>query len=344
MNKQDINLYNLLVANGVLNTPPLNDLSVRTWGANLININGHYSSYLLNILQPNSHGPIEKHPYIDLYSADCNFQREILLLGTFPPSSYINNLPVNNLPNPNIQNNNPTHYFYGNMNDLWFYLFGLNGEAITIPNIQAQLNANNISISDVFSYVQRNKMISAFDSEYRNIVSNCNIEKVFHFESNIHTILLTSGSLNSFLTNTTSTLTGLMWVLQDCLGGLNNFSITGDKLGNGPYYPLNNQGIQNAINQQDNGIIWWLKSEKKKIRIINLPSPAPTASRQMKKSPYFKKWLNYKANLNLIPPIAVNANVNNYLNNYPGVFNAPYTKQYRQEVYQMVLNNTIQLI
>ena len=344
MNKQDLNLYNFLLANGVLNTPPLNDLAVRAWGANWNNINEHYSSYFLNIIQPNSHGPIEKHPYIDLYVADCDFQREILLLGTFPPSSYINNLPVNNLPNPNIQNNNPTHYFYGNMNDLWFYLFGLNGGAITIPNIQAQLNANNMSISDVFSFAQRNMMNSAFDSEYRNIISNCNIAQVFDYESKIHTILLTSGSLNSFLTNTTSTLTGLMWVLQDCLGGLNNFTLTGDKFGNGPYYPLNNQGIQNAINQQDNGIIWWLKSEKKKIRIINLPSPARTASIQMKKSPYFKKWLNYKANNNAIPPIAANANVNNYLNIYPGIFNAPYTRQYREEVYQMVVNNTVHLI
>ena len=344
MKKQDLNLYNLLEANGVINTPPLNDLAVRAWGANRNNINEHYSSYLLNIIQPNSHGPIEKHPYIDLYAADCDFQREILLLGTFPPSSYINNLLVNNLPNPNIQNNNPTHYFYGNTNDLWFYLFGLNVGDINIPNLQTQLNINNMSISDVFSFVQRKTMISPLDREYRNIISNCNIANIFKNESQIHTILITSGSLNSFLTQTTSTLSGLMWILQDCLGGLNNFTLTGDKLGNGPYFPLNNQGIQNAINQQDNGIIWWLKSENKKIRIINLPSPAQTASIGMKNSPYFIKWLNYTANLNNIPPIAANANVNNYLNNYPLIFRAPHTKQYRREVYQMVLNNTVHLV
>ena len=287
MKKQNINLCDSLQANGVLNTPILNDQGVRAWGENWMNVLEHYSSYFLNFLHPMSHGPIEKHPYIELYAADCDFQREILLLGTFPPSSYINNLLVNNLPNPNIQNNNPTHYFYGNMNDIWFYLFGLIGEAITIPNIQAQLNANKMSISDVFSFVQRETMNSASDSEYRNIISNCNIINIFKYESNIHTILLTSGSLSSFLTNTTSTLTGLMWVLQDCLGGLNNFTLTGDKLGNGPYYPLDNQGIQNSVNQQDNGIIWWLKSKKKKIRIINLPSHSPTAAIRMKNSPYF---------------------------------------------------------
>lgn len=344
MHKQDFNHHNFLLANGVLNTPPFNELTIREWGENWNNISEHLSSYLLNIIQPNSHGPIEKHPYIDLYAADCDFQRELLLLGTFPPSSYINNLPVNNLPNLNIQNNNPTHYFYGNMNDLWFYLFGLNGAAITIPNIQAQLIATSMSISDVFSFVQRKKMNSALDSEYRNIISNCNIAKVFGSESKIHTILLTSGSLNSFINKTTSTLTGLMWVLQDCLGGLHNFTITGDKFGNGPYHTLSKQGIQNAINQQENGIIWWLKSKKKKIRIINLPSPARTASIQMKTSPYFIKWLNYKANNNALPPIAANANLNDYLENYPGIFNHPYTIQYRQEVYQMVINNTVHLI
>lgn len=343
MKKQDLNIYNFLIANGI-NTPPLYDLAIREWGENWNNVIGHYSSYFLNITQPNSSGPIEKHPYIDLYANDCDFQREILLLGTYPPSSYINNLQVNNLPNTNIQNNNPTHYFYGNMKDLWFYLFGLNEVSLTIPNIQAQLYTNNISISDVFSFVQRKNLISPFDSEYRNIISNCIIAQVFDNKSNIHTILLTSGSLNSFLTNSTSTLTGLMWVLEDCFGGLNNFTITGDKLGIGPYYPLNYQGIQSTINQQDNGIIWWLKFEKKKVRIINLPSPSQTASRTMKKSPYFIKWLNYKANQNAIPQIEADANINNYLINHPGVFYAPHTKQYRQEVYQMVLNNTIHMI
>lgn len=87
MRKQDANLYNFLIVNGVLNTPPLNDQAIRNWGINLVNVYEHYSSYLLNIQAPNSPGPIEKHPYIELYQADCNLQREILLLGTFPPSS-----------------------------------------------------------------------------------------------------------------------------------------------------------------------------------------------------------------------------------------------------------------
>ena len=344
MRKTDLNLYNFLIVNGILNTPALNDNAIRILGANWENVYEHYSSHLLNIQAPNSAGPIEKHPYIDLYLTDCNFQRETLLLGTFPPSSYINNLPVQNLPNPNVQNNNPTHYFYGNMNDLWFYLFGLNGGALTIQTIQESLNTNDLSISDVFAYVQRKTMISAFDSEYKNIVLNCKIKEIFNLESKINTILFTSGSLSSFLSNTTSTLTGFRWILEDCCNGLNNFTISGDINGNGQYYPINTIGVQNSVIQQNDGIVWWLKYGTKKIKIINLPSPAPMAAQKMINSPFFKKWINYKATINGIPPLDFGANLKQYLNLYPGIFNEPFTKHYRRETYQMVLNNTIHLV
>ena len=38
------------------------------------------------------------------------------------------------------------------------------------------------------------------------------------------------------------------------------------------------------------------------------------------------------------------ANLKQYLNLYPGIFNEPFTKHYRRETYQMVLNNTIHLV
>lgn len=344
MRRQDENLNNFLNLNEVINTPLYSDLAIRNWGTDKNSFYMHYDSYLQNVQQINSPGPIEKHPYLELYQTDCDFQREILLLGTFPPSTYLNNLGLNNLPNPNVQNNNPTHYFYGNMNDLWYYLFGLNGVEITIPGIQASIKDNDLSISDVFAFVQRMKMKSAFDSEYRNIVLNDNLREIFNPISKIKTILFTSGNLSSFLSNTTSTLTGFRWILEDCFDGLNNFTISGDISGNGEYYTINAHGIQNAIIQQNDGIIWWLKSGLKKIRIINLPSPAPMAAQKMISSPFFKKWINYKAIGNEIQALEVGANVNHYLNAFPIVYNAPYTKQYRREIYQMVLNNTIHLI
>jgi hypothetical protein len=338
-------IYNFLNQNGVANTPALTDLVIRNWGSVINNVYEHLDSYLGLIQQPNSPGPIEKHPYIDLYATDCDFQRHTILLGTFPPSSYLNNLPLNNLPNPNVQNNNPTHFFYGNMNSLWNYLFpGIQGN-IAIPFLQQQLALHDISISDVFSFVQRKNMRSAADSDLKNIVVNCNLSRLFDSSSSIKTVLFTSGKLDSFLSNSVSTLTGFRWILEDCCGGLDAFTISGDISGNGPYYPINNTGLQMAVLQQEGGIVWWLKSENKTIRIINLPSPAGAAAIQMFNSSFFRKWINYKANLLGLPQLQMGQNVSQYLTiNHHLIANGIPTTQYRQEVYQMVLNNTIHLI
>jgi len=53
------------------------------------------------------------------------------------------------------------------------------------------------------------------------------------------------------------------------------------------------------------------------------------AAQKMINSLYFKKWLNYKAVINNIAPLAVGGNVKQYLNAFPVIFNAPYTKQYQ---------------
>jgi hypothetical protein len=341
MRNLNLEIYNFLNQNGILNTPLLNDQAIRNWGEDLNNVYEHYSSYLQNVQIPNSPGPIEKHPYIDLYNDDCDFQRDTLLLGTFPPSSYINNLPINHFPNPNIQNNNPSHYFYGNMNDLWFYLFGLEGAEVTIPSIQSLLKENSISISDVFTFLQRKKMKSASDSDLKNIVLNCNLKEIFNTNTKIKTVLFTSGKLDDFLKNSVSTLTGFRWILEDCFDGLHHFTISGDINGNGEFYPINNAGIQNSLHQQNGGIIWWLKFGDKKIRIVNLPSPAGTAAIQMPNSSFFKKWMIFKARTNGIPSYVEGGNITNYLNQYPLVFIGRPTKQYRREIYQMFLNNTL---
>jgi hypothetical protein len=345
MRKMSQRLYNFLINNGIANTPVCTDQAFRTWGEDINNVYEHLDSYLGLIHEPNSPGPIEKHPYIDLYAADFDFQRNTILLGTFPPSSYLNNLPLNNLPNPNVQNNNPTHFFYGNMNSLWNYLFpGIQGN-IAIPFLQQQLALHDISISDVFSFVQRKNMRSAADSDLKNIVVNCKLSRLFDSSSSIETVLFTSGSLNSFLSNSVSTLTGFRWVLEDCCGGLDAFTISGDISGNGPYYPINNAGLQMAVQQQEGGIVWWLKSENKTIRIINLPSPAGAAAIQMFNSSFFRKWINYKANLLGLPQLQIGQNVRQYLIiNHQLIANGSPTTQYRQEVYEMVLNNTIHLI
>ena len=112
MRRISIDLYEELIQNGVLSTPALlNDEAIREWGTNNNNVIRHYESYLDVYQQPDSIGPIEKHPYIEFYENDFDLSRRFLLLGTFPPSSYFNNLGLEGLPNVNIQPNNPLNYY-----------------------------------------------------------------------------------------------------------------------------------------------------------------------------------------------------------------------------------------
>lgn len=344
MRKLDLNIYNQLTQNEVHFTPEINVQNITDWGQNLENIYNHYDSYLLNFDEVNSIGCLEKHPYLNIYEDDYDLSRGTLILGTFPPSSYFNNLPLVNLPNPNIQPNQPVNYFYGNLNELWYFLFGLNPIDLTVENIRTLLAQNNISISDVIKYAQRKVMKNSDDKNLKNIVINCSLSKVFNKDSNVHTILFTSGSLSSFLGSSTSALTGFRWILEDCCGGLESFQINGNLDGNGDYYQINQIGIQHAIDQQNGGILWWLRNKNKKLRIINLPSPSRAASRQMQNSTFFLKWINFMAITNGINPPHLNQNLDEYLLQYPNVFQNSITRQYRRMIYEMVLNNTIEEI
>ena len=340
-------IYNFLNANIVINVPLLNDNSVRMWGQNQNNVIEHYNSYLANVVVPNSPGPIEKHPYIDLYKDFFNLNSKFLILGTFPPSSYFNNLGLIGLPNPNIQPNNPVHFFYGNQNNLWKFLFNLNPDDITVNSIKENLTLNNISITDVFSFIQRKKMISSNDSDLKNIVVNCSILDIFNNDSSIDTVLLTSGKLSTFFNNQTNTLSGIKWILEDCGSKIDNFKFSGDISGNGIYYSINEINLVNVINQQNGGIVWWIKKGDKKIKFVNLPSPSNIGAARIPGTAYFKRWVLYKAQINAIPlpnQQQLQNLVLNYFPLYPNVFVGPPTIQFRKEVYSMVLNNTINLI
>ena len=346
MRKINHGIYNF-IANSVINTPPLLDNTIRIWGQNNANVINHYNSYLANVVAPNSPGPIEKHPYIDLYKEVFNLQNKFLILGTFPPSSYFNNLGLIGLPNPNIQPNNPVHFFYGNQNNLWKFLFNLNPDDITINNIKENLTKNNISITDVFSFVQRKKMISSNDTDLKNIVLNCSILDIFNKSSSIKTVLLTSGNLSTFFKTQTSTLTGFKWILEDCETNIEDFKFSGDISGNGLYYPVNEINLINVLNQQNGGIVWWVKKGDKKIKFVNLPSPSNIGAARIPGSIFFKRWVLYKAGINAIPlpnKLQMKNLKLNYFPLYPNVFVGPPTIQFRKEIYTMVLNETIQLV
>lgn len=347
MRKINNNIFELIAASEISHSPLLDDHFINQWGQNNNNIIAHYNSYIQNVLTPNQFGPIEKHPYIFLHENCFNISKRFLLLGTFPPSSYFNNLGLIGLPNLNIQPNNPLPFFYGNENNLWKFLFNFLPNDITVNNIIDNLDQNSISISDVFLYVQREIMKSADDSKLNNLVLNSKISSVFSDDSRIETILFTSGSLSDIFKNEVSALVGFRWILETHLLNYNTLEFSGDVAGNGIYLQFNSNNIDIVIGQQNNGIVWWLKSGNKKIKVINLPSPSGNAQRQMPKSPHFKKWLIFKAmqaNIPIPTQVQLQSPIKNYIHLYPDVFIDPPTVQYRSEVYSMALNNTINLI
>ena len=63
--------------------------------------------------------------------------------------------------------------------------------------------------------------------------------------------------------------------------------------------------------------------------------------KEKKKSTFFLKWINYLAIKNGINPPRLNQNFNEFLLQYPNVFQKPFTRQYRSMIYAKVLNNTI---
>src|SRR5690606_9304004 len=111
--------------------------------------------------------------------------------------------------------NIPLPFFYGNMAALWDYLFDLRDDQINVEAIREQLAACDISISDVFQFVQRKKLASPDDGDYRNILVNRQLDEILGNNSSVETVLFTSGKLSSLHQNTTNTLSGFKWFLKD---------------------------------------------------------------------------------------------------------------------------------
>jgi hypothetical protein len=348
-------IFNQVVNSGVVNCPPqLNRNSVVNWSNNgTINPNvvEHLNSYLTNPLffQQIQTGPYEIHPYLERENEHYDLNKRYLMLGTFPPNSYMRNIPNVNIPaeNTNVGNIPNVDFYYGNLASLWD-CFGVGGNP-ELNEVKKFLANNNVAVSDVILGAQRKIFNNAADSVYQNIVLNDNLVNVFKSNSNIENILFTSGKLshlkieqdgNLNLNNRLSALTGFVQILID---SQIDFEISGDVTGDGEFYPFTNIGIEAALAQQNNHIIWWVKTKNKKLRIINLPAPSMNANQQIPRSPLFSRWVIWKAiNNNIIPPIFGQNLMRDYLPQH-NIFIHPFTTQYKRDIYFLALNDLMTL-
>jgi hypothetical protein len=345
----DIASSGFLNANAVANTPVFTDNSILGWSNNgniNNNVIAHLRRYLNSGFNRGNPGPYEIHPYIIREIASFDLNRKYLVLGTFPPNSYMHNLPaiaplaaLNNYIStpPNVD------FFYGNLASFW-NLIGTTGPLNKI-NIIRYLAQNDISISDVILGAQRKENNSADDSRLFNILPNLDIKNIFDNSSKVETILFTSGSLRNvrFYANglfKIKEVTTLNYFLKILLLSGFQIEISGQTDGNGVFHPFNNLGVQSSILQQAGHIIWWIKFGNKKMRIINLPSPSDRANLTIANSVFFKRWVNWKCTQNVIPTPPINANLlAGFLPGFPTIFTPPFTKQYKSEIYNLALNN-----
>lgn len=323
MKKDAVNLFQELNNNAVQSIPnELSDDAFIQWGNQIENVEEHINSYF-EIFGDNNGGtgPIEKNPNVYEHIEDFDLSRIFLLLGPFPSSQY-------------LQNDNILQYYYGDDPELWYYLFGFEGDDVTVGSIKGELGKRSISITDVYAYAQRKSFINPNPNDnLKNIVLNSAVLKVFDSQSNVKTILTLSGTMKDFVDNNqkTNTTSGLRWIIDQ---SKENFSISAFE--NGPFYPLNNDNV-NLLIDAVNGPVWWLKKgNNSPIKVVSLPSPSKNAARRMTLSGFFREWVNSKIdNINVLE--FTTKQLKAVMAQHQDVFTNTPTKKYRREVYQNAL-------
>jgi hypothetical protein len=139
--------------------------------------------------------PFETHPYIGNNNIPNNTHKT-LVLGTFPPPSYLHEL-YTDLSNRNllrgidIDATPPLYYFYGNRGSLWDII----GIELNQNTINEYLENSNIFISDIILFAQRKSFTEnrAADSNYVNIIPNIPLlTHLIEEENTIENIVFTS--------------------------------------------------------------------------------------------------------------------------------------------------------
>lgn len=143
--------------------------------------------------------PFETHPYISRNN-NLNDTHRTLVLGTFPPPSYLHKLYslYSNgklFKGIDIDQRPPLYFFYGNRGSLWDII----GQELNVDSINRFLNSSNIFISDIILFTQRISFTKgrAADANYINIIPNIPlIEQLINGQNSIENIVFTSKQWN----------------------------------------------------------------------------------------------------------------------------------------------------
>ncbi len=146
--------------------------------------------------------PLEKHPYLE--PLDVNTKATGLMIGTFPPISYL----CSKFSLTKLTYNNQTFtapdldYFHGNYSSLWKYTpIGFNQIQLANRGTQPQmiidaLSAAGLLYTDIIHYTQRKLNRNKYDAGDKNLYSIIPNAQVLHFlkESSINRLYFTNAS------------------------------------------------------------------------------------------------------------------------------------------------------
>lgn len=273
--------------------------------------------------------PLEWHPY-DLEENNLNLNSKILLLGTFPPPSYLIEKYAwydnNKLKSIRIGSIPDIPYFYGNMSSLWNILnIDLteykSGNEKKVKIIK-ELKEKKIHIDDIILACQRkvwNDDRRSADSNLCNIVPNYHIiDNLLDF-NNLNRIIFTSANWDlqkkGNIADNSSTMGIFLKILKDfyqvrlCLKDnwycLNQLSE--NKLKQELFLKYKKKSKKQNIEFSDelgykapNFLKIEIKknSKSKELILIGLPSPSGTLEKNIENTIYFKLWKKYNESKN----------------------------------------------
>ena len=312
------------------------------------NVIDHLSSYFRK--ETAESGPYEIHPFIYREAAQFDLSRRYLLLGTFPPATYIRNIPQLSgvaAADPDVRPAPSVDFYFGETTSLW-HMFGLPSVQLTRAMIDDFLKDRSIAVTDVILGAQRMMFHDIRDMSLFNILPNHQLCKLFSDNSAIETILFTSGNLAGVPLTTSGHISlnmpntvrvFLKTLIEICTH--EQLYVSGKPDGSGTFYRFGPKGLAHAVSDQDNHLIWYLRFGDKVLRMVSLPSPATPAT--LPETPFFRRWLQYKAKKAGIQSPAKKDDLLEYMTAYPDVFVHPYMTQYRSEIYQMAIDHPEEL-
>jgi hypothetical protein len=250
--------------------------------------------------------PFEWHPYLEL----SNIDNPNIIIGTFPPSSYLRSQYHNNKEILSVLNKltiEPTpimDFFYGNLATFWKILGIEIGEQQNredkIANVKNFLNSNRIGITDIVTSCQRENIKSPSDKDLLNVIINKELILNLTTTNQSKRLIFTSGDWEIGVNNPNtgkvrskfSAFSLFLEAIQMLKGRIyfkigNEFVVANDK-----------KSAKNIKMLGQNILItfkWEIgeNSSQEHVAVL-MPSPSAITSRTFMNMFDFKKWLRWR--------------------------------------------------